>query len=104
MAQFVIFYIGGKEPESPEAGQAHFARWQQWLGDLGPAVVNPGQPLKGSKTISNGKVTDTPKMRATTGWTIVEAADQDAALKIAADCPFTEMGDLEVAELQQMNM
>ncbi len=104
MPQFVIFYIGGKEPESPEAGQAHFARWQKWLSDLGEAVVNPGQPLKNSKTLSGGKVSDTPKMRATTGWTIVEAADLDAALKIAADCPFTEMGDLEVAELQSMTM
>ena len=104
MPQYVISYIGGRQPDTPEEGQAHFAKWKQWLEDLGPAVVNPGTPMKGSKTLSGTTVKDTPHLKATTGFSIVEAADMDAAIKIAQACPFLEMGDLEVGEVQQMNM
>ena len=104
MPQYVISYIGGRQPDTPEEGQAHFAKWKQWLEDLGTAVVNPGTPMKGSKTLSGTTVKDTPHLKAPTGFSIVEAADMDAAIKIAQACPFLEMGDLEVGEVQQMNM
>ncbi len=104
MPQYVISYIGGRQPETQEEGQAQFAKWKQWLEDLGPAVVNPGTPLKGSKTLSGSDIKDTPQQKATTGFSIVEAEDWDAAIKIAQACPFLDMGDLEVGEVQQMNM
>ena len=29
MPQFCITYLGGKQPETPEQGQQHFARYMQ---------------------------------------------------------------------------
>lgn len=104
MPQYVISYIGGSQPSSPEEGQAQMQKWKEWIGNLGPAIVNPGTPLKGSKTLSGDSVSDTPHSRATTGFSIVEAPDMDAAIVIAKACPFLEMGDLEVSEVQSMNM
>ena len=41
MPQFVVVYLGGNPPSSPEEGQKHFAEYMQWLGSLGAAAVSP---------------------------------------------------------------
>ena len=52
MAEFILAYHGGTQPESKEAGAAQMARWRAWLEELGDAVINPGTPLGGSKWIT----------------------------------------------------
>ena len=51
MAQYVIIYIGGEQPASPEEGQKHFTRYMEWLATLGDAAVSPANPLKVSERI-----------------------------------------------------
>jgi hypothetical protein len=34
MSQFMITYIGGNKPGSPEEGQQHFAKYKEWLSLL----------------------------------------------------------------------
>ena len=41
MKTYIIAYHGGKKPESPEAGEKHMKKWQDWIKSLGDAVVNP---------------------------------------------------------------
>lgn len=104
MAEFIITYRGGSQPATPEEGAAHMQRWKEWLGDLGDAVVNPGTPLGKSKLVtSDAVVDDFPD--ALTGFSVVEAADMDAALVIAKACPFLEMDNssVEVAQVMSMN-
>lgn len=31
MAQYVIVFLGGNLPASPEEGKVHFAKYKQWL-------------------------------------------------------------------------
>ena len=31
MAQYIICYLGGAEPATPEEGKQHFDRYNQWL-------------------------------------------------------------------------
>lgn len=38
----------------------------------------------------------------TSGLSILEAADMDAAIEIAKSCPFAEMGTIEVSQIMQM--
>ena len=102
MSNYIIAYRGSKKPATPEDGQAHMARWQAWVADLGDAVVNPGTPCMHAKTVSADGVTDSDPEIALTGYSIVEAESMEAALEIAKSCPFLEMGTLEVAE--QMSM
>lgn len=102
MSDYVIAYIGGKMPESPEEGADQRARWQAWIDGLADAVVNPGTPLGMSKKISSdGEVTDGGENRLT-GYSVVKAESMEAALEIAKACPFLEMGTLEVAEVMEM--
>ena len=103
MPQFLITYLGGEQPSSPEQGQQHFAKYKAWLASLGDAVVSPANPLKNTHTVHpDGKVT-AGSISAMSGYTIVEADAIETALAIAGNCPFLEIkGSLEVSELIKM--
>ena len=103
MAQFVLVYLGGNPPSSPEEGKKHFQKYMEWLHSLGDAAVSPANPLKNTHTVHpDGSVT--PGGTTTmSGFTILEAESMEAALEIAKTCPFLDVGgSLEVAELMQM--
>lgn len=102
MAKYIIFYIGGKPPESPEEGARQMEKWKAWIDGLGDAVVNPGTPLGKSKTITPDGVSDGDGSNPLTGYSIVKADSMDAAIEIAQRDPFLEMGTLEVAEIKEM--
>lgn len=105
MSKFLIVYLGGNPPATPEEGQAHFAKYKKWLASLGEVVVSPANPLKNTHAINPvGEVTSGSAI-GMSGYTIVETDDIDAALAIAKQCPFLEIGGtLEVSELVQMQM
>lgn len=96
MAEFIIGYYGGKQPESPEAGQAHREKWQAWIDSLGDKVVNPGTPLMASTVL--GPSVATPMM----GFAVVKAESIDEAVEIAKADPFLDMGSIQVAQMMQM--
>jgi uridine kinase len=101
--EFVIVYLGGDQPSSPEEGEQHFAKYMEWLSSLGDAVISPANPLKNTSTINpDGSVTS-GGATAMSGYTIIEADSMDAALTIAQACPFLDIGgSLEVSELLEM--
>ena len=103
MPTFMIAYLGGEPPASPDEGQRHFARYLEWLQSLGDAAISPANPFHTTRTVHpDGSVTDGG---ATTmsGYTLLEAESIDAALAIARACPFLEIGgSLEVSELGEM--
>ena len=103
MSQFIITYLGGDQPSSPEEGKKHFAKYQEWLSSLGNSVVSPMNPFKNTSTVnSDGSVT-TGSTTSISGYTIIEAESMEAALSIAKACPFLDInGSLEVSELVQM--
>ena len=104
MPQFVLTYLGGNPPASPEEAQENMQRFRAWLAELGDAAVSPANPLKGTCTVApDGSVTEGGSS-GMSGYTIVEAADMDAALGIAKACPFLDVGgSLEVSEKIQMS-
>lgn len=103
MAQYVIVYLGGDRPSSPEEGKQHMSKYMDWITALGDSAVSPANPLKNTSTVnSDGSVTagGTSTM---SGYTIIDVDSMDAALTIAKACPFLEIGgSLEVSELMQM--
>ncbi len=96
MPQFIMTYHGGSQPKSPEEGQAHMERYMQWIGSL-DAVV-PQQPLKGTEVLGSKEIT------TMMGYSIINAADIDAARAIAQACPFLEMDNaaMQLSELMDM--
>ena len=105
MAQYIITYLGGNQPSSPEEGKQHFAKYKDWLSSLGESVVSPANPFKNTCTIQpDGSVTD-GSTTSMSGYTIIEAESIEAAQAVAKACPFLDLGgSLEVSELMQMTM
>ncbi len=103
MSQYVIVYLGGDQPSSPEEGKQHMAKYMAWLASLGDSAVSPANPLKNTSTVNSDGTVTTGSTTTMSGYTIIEADSMDAALVIAKVCPFLEIGgSLEVSELMQM--
>ncbi len=103
MTHYIITYLGGDQPSSPEEGQKHFAKYQQWLASLGDSVVSPMNPIKDTNTINpDGSVTP-ESSTSMSGYTIIQAESMEAALSVAKACPFLDLnGSLEISELIKM--
>ena len=100
MANFVFIYHGGDHPESEAEGTKMMQDWDAWLAGLGDSVIDPGKPMGMSKTVmSDGSVVDNGGSNPASGYSLHNADDMDAALKMAQSCPFLKInGTIEVAE------
>lgn len=105
MPQYMITYLGGNPPSTPEEGKEHFQKYKAWLAALGSAVVSPANPLKQIHTVNpDGSVTNVGST-GMSGFTLIQVASIEEALLHAKACPFLDIGgSLEVSELVQMKM
>lgn len=103
MTQYVIVYLGGDQPSSPEEGKRHFAKYMDWLTSLGDSAVSPANPLKNTSTVNPDGTVTAGGASTMSGYTIIEADSMEGALAIAKACPFLDIGgSLEVSELLEM--
>ena len=103
MPQYMITYLGGDQPSSPEEGKKHMAKYREWLSSLGDSAVSPANPFKNTSTVKSDGTVTTGSTTSMSGYTIIEADSMEAALSIAKACPFLDIGgSLEVSELMQM--
>jgi hypothetical protein len=99
MAKYLLAYRGGAMPETPE-GQAQMTEAMgAWLGQLGSAVADPGNPVSQAKTIApNGSVGGDGRS-SLSGYSIISAASLDAAIALAKSSPVLLSGaTIEVCE------
>lgn len=103
MTQFVLVYLGGNQPATPEEANAHFTKYMEWLKSLGDTVVIPTIPLKDTTTVRPDGTTGEGGSSAMSGFSIIKADSINAAVSIAQSCPFLEIGgSLEVSEMMEM--
>jgi len=103
MARYIITYLGGDQPATPEEGKQHFAKYKEWLASLGDSAVSPANPFKNTSTVKSDGTVTTGSTTSMSGYTIIEADSMETALGITKACPFLDIGgSLEVSELMQM--
>ncbi len=102
MPKYVFAYHGGKAPESPEEGAKVMAAWEAWMNGLGEAIVDPGNPVGMSKTVTGSGVEDNGGSNPLSGYTLVNADSIEAACEMAKGCPILVDGTIEVAEAREM--
>jgi len=104
MPKFVFAYHGGTIPESAAAQAEVMAAWGAWFASLGDAVLDGGNPTGQSKSIgADGSVTNGGGANPLSGYSLIKAADIDAALAHAKGCPILAIGgSVEVAEALEM--
>ena len=99
MANFLLLYHGGKMPETPEDGAQVMKAWTDWFGAIGGALVDGGNPVSRSRTISpGGSVSDASS--DVSGYSVIKAESLDAAVEIARSNPF--IASIRVYELRSM--
>jgi len=94
MPKFLFIFRESTESRakpSPEEMQALGAAWRTWLQKFSSAIVPGGDGLKHSgRILKAGLVTDGPYVEAKeiiVSFTVIQAADYDAAVAIARECP-----------------
>jgi hypothetical protein len=100
MAKYLLNYHGGGMAEGEEAQAKVMAAWGAWFQTLGSALADGGNPVSQSKTIAaDGSVSDGGGSNPSTGYSLIEADNLDAAVGLAKDCPvLSSGGSIEVAE------
>lgn len=104
MPKFIFAYHGGKKPETPEAGAKMMADWKAWFSGLGDAIVEPGNPVGMSKTVTTSGVDDNGGSNPLAGYTVIQADNIDAACALCKNSPHLNGGTIEVAELMDIEM
>ncbi len=100
MAKYLLAYHGGDMPQSPEEQARIMAAWEKWYGALGPAVVDPGNPVGHARTIARDRsVSEGGGSNPVSGYTVIQADTLDAAVALARGCPVLDgNGSVEVCE------
>ncbi len=107
MSKFLYLYRGPATPmddmtseQSAEAMEA----WGQWIGRLGPALVDVGSPFGARSAVADDG--SSPEPGDLNGYSIVEADNLTAAQALADKHPFLSEGkgrfSVEVFELVPM--
>jgi hypothetical protein len=89
MADFLLLYTGGMQPQSDDEMAKIMQAWTEWYGELGAALKDGGNPFTpAAKSVaSDGSVSDGPIGVMATGYTIVSADSLEAASELARGCP-----------------
>ena len=104
MPKYLFVYHGGDDPQTEEEAAGVYDDWGQWMGQLGAAVIDGGNPVGASKTVHpDGSVTDNGGANPASGYGIFDATDDADALKKAKGCPILKAnGSIEVAPIIDM--
>jgi len=104
MAKYLFIYHGGKHPETDAEMAKVMDAWGNWMGAMGSAVVDGGNPVGKSSTVGpDGSVADNGGSNPASGYGLFEASGLDDAISKAQGCPIlSEGGSVELAEVIDM--
>ncbi|MCD2443801.1 YciI family protein [Agromyces sp. SYSU K20354] len=102
MAKYLVLYHADVSAEqqmqqSEADGQAEMQAWMDWAGAAGDAVVDLGTPLGEVRMVTSGGASTSSTTVA--GYSIVEAADADAAAAIMTGHPHLKIGTIAIHEM-----
>lgn len=100
MATYLFAFHGGGMPETDEERATTTAAWSAWYEELGPAVIDAGNPVGAGRLVHpDGNTEPTAGDDPVTGYSLIEAATIDDAVGMALGCPIRDAGGrIEVLE------
>ncbi|MDD9740517.1 MULTISPECIES: hypothetical protein [Marinovum] len=104
MPKYIFAYHGGGMPETEEEGKRVMAAWGAWMESMGDKLVDGGNPVGMSSTLTVDGLSDGGGANPLSGYTIVEAESVEAAAEMGKGCPILEggSGTIEIAPLIDM--
>ncbi|KFF59290.1 hypothetical protein JF66_12440 [Cryobacterium sp. MLB-32] len=98
MPKYVLLYMGGTMPDTPEEGERVNAAWLSWMEAVGPHLVDGGSPLA-----DNFAIGATAPSSGVNGYSIIEADTEAALRSLLVDHPHVaSAGRVEVHEVASM--
>ena len=98
MANYVFTYRAPKSSASSAPSEDAMAAWTAWFDGISDSVVDRGAPVFDRSTLGSAP-TDT----VLGGYSLVKAADLEAAVALAKGCPILERGGaVEVGAITEM--
>ena len=83
MGRYVFIHHGYEEP-TPQVMEA----WMAWFGEIAGSIVDQGAPFGQCREVTPAGARDLAAgPEVASGYTVVEAADMDAAEKLLDNCP-----------------
>lgn len=97
MTKYVLLYLGGVAPQTPEEGEKATADWRGWFGKVGDRVVDIGNAFGDSFTVGSAGAS------GVSGYTVVSAGDADGVKSLLDGHPhLSSGGSIEVHEALDM--
>ncbi len=87
-----LFVVYGPSSENEAERDAGMAAMAGWYRSMGTALVDPGAPFMGSRTVSESGVDDGAIGPHASGYNIVQAESLAAAVDLANGCPLLKHG------------
>jgi hypothetical protein len=106
MSKYVLLYKGPSRMQefTPEEAAEQLAVWGEWMGRVGPALVDGGAPFGARVSVADDGTS--PESTELGGYSIVEADSLDAARALLDKHPFLSEGKgrfaVEIFELLPM--
>ncbi|WP_306232351.1 YciI family protein [Agrococcus beijingensis] len=102
MPKYLVLYHADVSAEqqmqqSPEEGQAEMQEWMAWAESAGQAIVDLGTPLGNGRTVG-GSGAGASSSSTVAGYSMLDAADADAAAALMQSHPHLKTGTIEVLE------
>ena len=94
MARFLITYYTGDMPQDPESIAQARRAFAQWAAKAGVALADMGAPIRSASTISSDGIHDGAPTGPFMGWSVIEAEDGNAAVRLLGDHPFISRGGI----------
>lgn len=91
MTKLLLIYHGGKMETDPKKQKESMDAWMKWFQSMGKAVVDAGNPTTPGKLISRSGSKDIGT-NSVTGYSIIQADNLDAAIKMAKSSPQLDAG------------
>jgi hypothetical protein len=109
MSKYIFLYHGPATPPeefTPEQSAEMMRAWGEWMGRVGPALVEGGAPFGSRTAISDDGSSATPSDQ--NGYSVLEADSLEAAQALTKDHPFLAEGKgrfrIEIYELAPVPM
>lgn len=94
MARFLVTYYAGDMPQDPESIAQARRAFAQWAAKTGAALAEVGAPIRSTTTISSDGIHHGTPAGQFMGWSVIEAADGSAAVRLMEDHPFISRGGM----------
>ena len=94
MAKFLVTYLHGDMAQERASIAAARRALVQWAARTGPALIDAGAPIRSTITLSRTGYRDDENENPFLGWSVIDASDREAAVRLLQDHPLIALGAL----------